>query len=58
MDEAVRKKKEMEQYGEQDITGLLAVTKPKKERKIYLFATDKKLAELEEQEAKGVVVNG
>lgn len=58
MDEAVRKKKEMEQYGEQDITGLLAVTKPKKQRKIYLFATDKKLAELEEQEEKGVVVNG
>ena len=58
MDEAVRKKKEMEEQGKQDLKGLLAVTKPKKERRIYLFATEKKLAELEEQQEKGVVVNG
>ena len=58
MDEAVRLKKEMEQCGKQDLKGLLAVSKPKEERTIYLFATDKKLAERKKQQEKGVVVNG
>lgn len=58
MDEAVRKRKEMEQHGKQDLKGLLGVSKQKKERTIYLFATEKKLAERGNQQEKGVVVNG
>ena len=55
MDDAVRKKKEMEEYGKQDLSGLLSVTKQEKERTIYLFATEKKLAESANLESKGVV---
>ena len=49
------KKKEMEEYGKQDLSGLLSVTKQEKERTIYLFATEKKLAESANLESKGVV---
>ena len=57
MEKAVLKKKEMDEYGKQDLSALLSVTKPQKERRIFLFETDKLLAEAEEK-MKGVVVNG
>jgi hypothetical protein len=57
MEKTVLKKKEMDEYGKQDLSALLSVTKPQKERRIFLFETDKLLAEAEEK-MKGVVVNG
>ena len=57
MEDAIKKKKEMDEYGMQDLSGFVAIAEQEKENKtIFLYNTDKKFV-AEEQE-KGVVANG
>ena len=58
MEQAVLKKKEMDEFGKQDLSELLAIPKPDPEPQFYYFETDKRLAEEEALYLKGAVANG
>ena len=53
MDKAIRKNKEMEAFGRQDLSVFLD-DKPQKEEKLYLFETDRILEEERQAQLKGV----
>lgn len=53
MDKAIRKNKEMEAFGRQDLSIFLD-DKPQKEEKLYLFETDRILEEERQAQLKGV----
>ena len=58
MDQAVLKKKEMDEFGKQDLSEFLAIPLPEPEPQFYYFETDKRLAEEEAEYLKGAVANG